>query len=99
MALSRLPRFRDPVDEVLTGSLLAPMPGTVVAVAVGKDDDVEAGQAVLVIEAMKMQHTISTPHDGVVADVAVTVGDQVAAGAVLAVVQPLGQHAPEGKNR
>ena len=51
-------------------------------------DQVTAGQPVLVLEAMKMQHTIAAPHDGVVAERPVGVGDQVAAGAVLAVVVP-----------
>ncbi|MGZ4472337.1 MAG: acetyl/propionyl/methylcrotonyl-CoA carboxylase subunit alpha [Nocardioidaceae bacterium] len=91
VALTRLPRFVDPAEQVDTGSLLAPMPGSVVAVAVAAGDPVTAGQPVLVLEAMKMQHTVSAPHDGVVTELPVRVGDQVASGAVLAVVQP-----PEG---
>jgi len=87
VALTRLPRFVDPADQVATGSLLSPMPGVVVDVAVAAGDHVGAGQSVLVLEAMKMQHTVSAPHDGVVVDLPVTRGDQVAAGAVLAVVQ------------
>jgi len=93
VALRKLPRFVDPAEQVATGSLLAPMPGTVISVAAGKDDEVTAGQTVLVLEAMKMQHTVSAPHDGVVTDITVAVGDQVTAGAVLAVVQA---NAPEG---
>jgi propionyl-CoA carboxylase alpha chain len=73
---------------VAEGSLLAPMPGTVVAVHAAVGDEVTSGQPVLVLEAMKMQHTIAAPHDGVVAERPVEVGDQVAAGAVLAVVVP-----------
>ncbi|HSE54434.1 MAG TPA: biotin carboxylase N-terminal domain-containing protein [Nocardioidaceae bacterium] len=87
VALTRLPRFVDPADQVATGSLLSPMPGVVIDVAVAAGDHVAAGQTVLVLEAMKMQHTVSAPHDGVVVDLPVTRGDQVAAGAVLAVVQ------------
>ncbi len=87
LALTVVPRFVDPADQVARGSLLAPMPGSVVSVAVAPGESVAAGQAVLVLEAMKMQHTVSSPHDGVVTDLPVTVGDQVAAGAVLAVVQ------------
>ena len=49
-----------------SGSLLAPMPGTVVSVLVEKGAEVAAGQAVLVLEAMKMQHTVAAPYDGVV---------------------------------
>jgi propionyl-CoA carboxylase alpha chain len=89
VALTRKPRFVDPADQVAAGSLLAPMPGAVVAVHASSGDHVAGGQPVLVMEAMKMQHTITAPYDGLVGEVAVQVGDQVAAGAVLAVVQPL----------
>jgi propionyl-CoA carboxylase alpha chain len=84
--LIRVPRFTDPADAVASGSLLAPMPGTVVSVAVAVGAEVDAGQAVLVLEAMKMQHTVSAPHAGVVTEIDVTPGTQVAAGEVLAVV-------------
>ncbi len=87
LALGVVPRFTDPADQVAAGSLLAPMPGSVISVPVGAGDAVAAGQAVLVLEAMKMQHTVAAPYDGVVTDLPVSVGDQVAAGAVLAVVQ------------
>ncbi len=85
--LTRKPRFTDPADAVVSGSLLAPMPGTVVSVLVEQGADVAAGQAVLVLEAMKMQHTVAAPYDGVVALVDVRIGQQVAAGEVLAVVE------------
>lgn len=87
LALTRVPRFTDPADAVASGSLLAPMPGTVVKVAVTTGDAVEAGQPVLVLEAMKMQHTVSAPHAGVVVELSVEAGSQVAAGEVLAVVE------------
>ncbi len=83
--LRALPRFIDPAEAVASGSLLAPMPGSVVSVAVTSGEEVAAGAAVLVLEAMKMQHTITAPTDGVVSDL-VSVGEQVAAGDVLAVV-------------
>ena len=86
LALRRTPRFVDPADAVATGSLLAPMPGTVLSVAVEAGQRVEAGQVVLVLEAMKMQHRVSAPYAGTVAEIDVKPGDQVAAGAVLAVV-------------
>jgi propionyl-CoA carboxylase alpha chain len=86
-ALTRVPRFVDPADQVAEGSLLAPMPGSVIALRASTGESVTAGQAVVVIEAMKMQHTITAPHDGVVTEVPVTVGTQVAAGDVLAVVE------------
>jgi propionyl-CoA carboxylase alpha chain len=85
--LVRKPRFTDPADAVASGSLLAPMPGTVVRVTVEPGAEVVAGQAVLVLEAMKMQHTVAAPYDGVVAQVEVRQGQQVAAGDVLVVVE------------
>jgi propionyl-CoA carboxylase alpha chain len=85
--LTKVPRFTDPADAVASGSLLAPMPGTVVSVAVEVGAEVAAGQPVLVLEAMKMQHTVSAPHAGVVTEIDVTPGTQVAAGDVLAVVE------------
>jgi propionyl-CoA carboxylase alpha chain len=84
--LDVVPRFSDPADAVASGSLLAPMPGTVVTVAVAAGDRVEAGQTVLVLEAMKMQHTVAAPLAGTVTGLSVAVGTQVAAGEVLAVV-------------
>jgi propionyl-CoA carboxylase alpha chain len=80
------PRFTDPADAVASGSLLAPMPGTVVRVSVEPGQQVTAGQPVLVLEAMKMQHTVSAPHAGTVTEIDVRPGVQVAAGEVLAVV-------------
>ncbi len=84
--LTRLPRFTDPADAIASGSLLAPMPGTVVKVAVEPGASVAAGDVVLVLEAMKMQHTVAAPTDGTVTEVNVQQGSQVAAGEVLAVV-------------
>ena len=84
--LREVPRFVDPADVVASGSLLAPMPGTVVSVAVAEGDRVAAGETVLVLEAMKMQHTVTAPQAGVVTEIDVRPGAQVAAGEVLAVV-------------
>ena len=84
--LVEVPRFIDPADVVAQGSLLAPMPGTVIGVPLEAGAEVTAGQTVLVLEAMKMQHTISAPTDGVLSELAVAMGQQVAAGEVLAVV-------------
>jgi propionyl-CoA carboxylase alpha chain len=89
VSLTRRPRLVDPADRVASGSLLAPMPGTVVRIDVEPGARVTAGQPVLVLEAMKMQHTITAPHDGEVDELAVGVGSHVAAGAVLAVVRIL----------
>jgi propionyl-CoA carboxylase alpha chain len=83
-------RFVDPADAVASGSLLAHMPGTVVRVSVEAGDRVEAGDTVLVLEAMKMQHTVTAPTGGVVTEIDVRPGAQVAAGEVLAVVDEQG---------
>ncbi|QWF22022.1 acetyl/propionyl-CoA carboxylase subunit alpha [Nocardioides sp. LMS-CY] len=85
--LTRVPRFVDPAEQVASGSLLAPMPGTVVSVAVEAGQRVESGQPVLVLEAMKMQHPVAAPHAGTVTEIDVKPGAQVAAGEVLAVVE------------
>jgi propionyl-CoA carboxylase alpha chain len=87
VAHTPVPRFTDPADQVASGSLLAPMPGSVVRIAVEPGRTVAAGEPVLVLEAMKMQHTITAPHAGTVTDLPVSVGSQVTAGEVLAVVQ------------
>ena len=65
------------------GSLLTPLPGTVVAVHVSNGQAVSRGAPLVTVEAMKMEHTLTAPRDGVVARVAFGVGDRVSAGAVL----------------
>jgi 3-methylcrotonyl-CoA carboxylase alpha subunit len=65
------------------GRLTAPMPGKVVSFAVQAGDKVSRGQALAVMEAMKMEHTIAAPADGVVAEILYAAGDQVAEGAEL----------------
>ena len=82
-----VPTFVDPADVVAEGSLLAPMPASVVKVGVEAGQDVAKGDVVVVLEAMKMQHTIAAPTDGVVTELAVVAGQQVESGAVLAVIE------------
>jgi len=65
------------------GRLTAPMPGKVVSFAVKAGDKVVKGQALAVMEAMKMEHTIAAPHDGVVAELLYVAGDQVTEAAEL----------------
>jgi 3-methylcrotonyl-CoA carboxylase alpha subunit len=65
------------------GRLTAPMPGKVISLLVAAGDAVAKGQAVAVMEAMKMEHTLAAPHDGRVAELLYAVGDQVAEGAEL----------------
>ncbi|MFD7865667.1 acetyl/propionyl/methylcrotonyl-CoA carboxylase subunit alpha [Streptomyces sp. NPDC059783] len=88
-------RDHDPVEASLTGAarsgadtLAAPMPGTVTVVKVAVGDEVVAGQSLLVVEAMKMEHVISAPHAGTVTELDVTAGTTVAMDQVLAVVVP-----------
>ncbi|WP_432852426.1 acetyl/propionyl/methylcrotonyl-CoA carboxylase subunit alpha [Amycolatopsis sp. CA-161197] len=80
------PRFADPSAALAAGSLVAPMPGTVVRLAVGVGDAVAAGDPLLWLEAMKMEHRIAAPADGVVTELPVEVGLQVEVGTILAVV-------------
>lgn len=86
-ALHEVERFPDPSAIQEAGSLLAPMPGAVVRIEVIEGATVTAGTAVVVLEAMKMEHTVRAPADGLVATIAVAPGDQVESGQVLAVVQ------------
>ncbi|MET9270154.1 biotin carboxylase N-terminal domain-containing protein [Kribbella sp. NPDC003557] len=86
VALHPVERFVDPADQVAAGSLVAPMPGTVIRVGVAVGDVVKQGQPLLWLEAMKMEHTIAAPADGVVGELKVAAGQQVEVGAVLAVV-------------
>ncbi|MPZ95982.1 MAG: ATP-grasp domain-containing protein [Propionibacteriales bacterium] len=86
--LRPVPRFADPAAQVAAGSMLAAMPGTVVDVRVAEGEPVARGDVLIVVEAMKMQHTVHAPDDGVVTVLAVAAGEQVAAGAVIAVVTP-----------
>ncbi|GAA2501339.1 acetyl/propionyl/methylcrotonyl-CoA carboxylase subunit alpha [Streptomyces longisporus] len=97
-------RDHDPVAASLTGarhagadSLTAPMPGTVTVVKVAVGDEVSAGQSLLVVEAMKMEHVISAPHAGTVAELDVTPGTTVAMDQVLAVITPVEHPAEEEK--
>lgn len=69
--------------EAEGGRLTAPMPGKVVAVLATKGQEVKKGAALVIMEAMKMEHTIAAPHDGVIDDILYNVGDQVADGAPL----------------
>jgi acetyl/propionyl-CoA carboxylase alpha subunit len=85
-ALREIERFPDPTTLAEAGSLVAPMPGAVVRIEVIQGTRVEAGTAIVVLEAMKMEHTVRAPADGVVSTISVTAGDQVESGQVLAVV-------------
>ena len=70
------------------GAIIAPMPGKVIAVDVSEGEAVTAGQRLMVLEAMKMEHALPAPFDGVVEGLAVSAGSQVQVEAVLACVVP-----------
>ncbi|WP_432166068.1 acetyl/propionyl/methylcrotonyl-CoA carboxylase subunit alpha [Streptomyces sp. bgisy031] len=88
-ALTALPRLPEPVARQEPGSLLAPMPGTVVRLAEGLAEGVTvaAGQPLIWLEAMKMEHRVTAPASGTLTALHAAPGRQVEVGALLAVVQ------------
>jgi propionyl-CoA carboxylase alpha chain len=87
-ALPIPPRFTDPDDAGRAGSTVAPMPGKVIRLLVAAGDEVAAGQPLLIIEAMKMEHQVVSPTTGTVAEVFVQAGDQLDHGQPLVNVDP-----------
>ena len=83
-----VPRFVVPGATAPSGGLMAPMPGVVIDVRCAAGDRVEAGQTLVVLEAMKMEHHVRAPSDGAVADVRVAKGRHVENGALLLVFEP-----------
>jgi len=87
VALTAVPRFPDAEHgEAVAGGLVAPMPGTVLAVHVAPGDAVAAGQLVMIVEAMKMEHRITAPRAGMVTEIRARPGDQVNGGDLLAIL-------------
>ncbi len=84
--LTEVERFPLPGAQLAAGALVAPLPGTVVKVAVAVGDLVAAGDTLVAIEAMKMEHEVRATVDGTVAEVHVAPGDQVEAGRLLVVI-------------
>ena len=91
LELLELPRFPGVDAESLSGGLIAPMPGAVLAVNAAVGDAVSKSQILVILEAMKMEHKIIAPRDGKVAEVHVVVGDQVVNGAMLVVLEEEGE--------
>ena len=85
--LTVVPRFRVPEDDIQSGSLVAPFPGVVVEVKVQIGDRVAAGDTLLVIESMKMLHSVHAPASGQVAEIRVEPSGHVELGAILAVIE------------
>jgi acetyl/propionyl-CoA carboxylase alpha subunit len=84
--LVELPRFPEPELATAPGACVAPMPGKVVKVLVAESDHVRAGDTLVVLEAMKMEHAVKATEAGVVSELCVSVGEQVEADAPLVVV-------------
>ncbi len=85
--LQRQPRFPLPGSTADSGGHTAPMTGRVVAVRVDEGARVSAGDPLVILDAMKMEHTIAAAHDGVVASIRCAVGEQVESGRVLVVLE------------
>ena len=85
-ALAEQPRFAEPGLAAAAGALVAPMPGTVVRIEAVTGEHVSAGQVVVAIEAMKMEHAITAPAAGQLTEVRVAVGDQIDAATVVAIM-------------
>jgi propionyl-CoA carboxylase alpha chain len=84
--LTEAPRFPEPERERAAGGYLAPMPGRIVSVNVKPGQQVAAGEVLVIVEAMKMEHTITCAEDGTVKEVRVVAEEQVEAGHVLLVI-------------
>ena len=93
VAFEVVPRFVVPGIEAVLGGLNAPMPGVIIDVRVTPGQVVEAGETLVLMEAMKMEHTISAPSAGVVTEVLVSTGQQVENGATLLTIDAPGQPA------
>jgi propionyl-CoA carboxylase alpha chain len=88
VALTQVARLPEPTLERPAGSLVAPMPGSVGRVLATAGQRIAAGELLLTLEAMKLEHPVHAPEAGLVAEIRVVAGEQVEAGAILAVVTP-----------
>ena len=85
--LDVVPRFGEGETETVAGGCLAPMPGKIIQLRVEEGAEVQQGQVLVILEAMKMEHSVTAPADGVVQQVLVSEGEQVDADALLVVVE------------
>jgi propionyl-CoA carboxylase alpha chain len=83
LSLKVMPKFSDPTEVEIEGSLTAPMPGKILNINVKKGSKVSTGDTLIILEAMKMEHAIKASSDGVVSNLYVSAGDQVESGASL----------------
>jgi len=93
-----LPRFVVAGQEDQSGGLVAPMPGKVIEIRVAVGDRVEAGQTLLLLEAMKMEHPMQAAEAGTVSEIRVAADEQVENGALLLVVEPAGGDPTDGEH-
>ena len=84
--LEIIPRFVVPGVEVQAGGLVAPMPGKVIDLKVKKGSKVKSGETLVILEAMKMEHSIKATEDGVISELFIASNDQVENGALLMVL-------------
>jgi len=87
ITLHALPRFPDRDADAAADGCVAPMPGKILKVLVENGATVKAGETLVVMEAMKMEHAVKAPHDGIAKEVRAKVGEQVDGGALLVVVE------------
>ena len=83
-----MPRFKSIGQEVQDGGLVAPMPGKVIDLKVKVGSKIKKGDTLVILEAMKMEHTIKAIEDGVVDELFISDSDQVENGALLMVIKP-----------
>jgi propionyl-CoA carboxylase alpha chain len=86
VSLRELPRFALPGSEEISGGLTAPMPGKVVELKVKVGDSISKGDALVILEAMKMEHEVKAPADGKVSEIYIKKGEQLENGALLMIV-------------
>jgi propionyl-CoA carboxylase alpha chain len=87
-----LPRFEPPALQIAEGSLVAPMPGVVLEIKVSSGDTVSAGDTLLTLEAMKMEHHVKAPYKGTVAEILVSENQQLDNGVPLLVINPVDEN-------
>ena len=87
-----LPRFEPPILQIAEGSLIAPMPGVVLEIKVSSGDTVSAGDTLLTLEAMKMEHHVKAPYEGTVVEILVSENQQLDNGVPLLVINPIDEN-------
>lgn len=89
VSFGTLPRFEPPILQIAEGSLIAPMPGVVLEIKVSSGDTVSAGDTLLTLEAMKMEHHVKAPYEGTVVEILVSENQQLDNGVPLLVINPI----------